>query len=53
MIEGYMTINEISEKWEITPQRVRSMCLKGQIEGASKPGRMWAISVTAKNPLRW
>ena len=43
MIDGYMTINEVAKKWEVTPRRVRAMCANGQIEGAAKLGREWAI----------
>lgn len=50
MIEGYMTINEIAEKWNLTPRRVRTMCLNGQIEGAAKLGREWAIPIAAERP---
>ena len=51
MIEGYLTIKEIAEKWNITPRRVRAMCQKNQIEGASKLGREWAIPVNAIRPV--
>lgn len=51
MIEGYLTITEIAEKWNITPRRVRAMCQKGQIEGASKLGREWAIPVNVIRPV--
>lgn len=38
MIESYLTIKEIADKWNITSRRVRTMCQKGQIEGVSKLG---------------
>lgn len=50
MIEGYMTINETAEKWDLTPRRVRSMCMEGQIEGAAKLGREWAVPIDAVRP---
>ena len=50
MIDGYMTINEVAEKWEVTPRRVRAMCLNGQISGAAKLGREWAIPTNAERP---
>ena len=43
MIDGYMTINELAEKWGVTPRRIRAMCANGQIEGAAKLEREWAI----------
>lgn len=51
MIEGYMTIKEVAEKWDITPKRVQVLCMSGRIEGAAKFGREWAIPVTAEKPV--
>jgi hypothetical protein len=39
MIDRYMTIIELAEKWGITPRRIRVMCANGQIEGTAKFGR--------------
>ena len=50
MIDGYFTINEIAEKWEVTPRRVRAMCMNGQIVGAAKLGRIWAIPIDSEKP---
>lgn len=50
MIDGYMTINEVAKKWEVTPRRVRAMCANGQIEGAAKLGREWAIPSNVERP---
>ena len=51
MIEGYMTIKEVAEKWEITPRRVQVLCVSGRIKGAAKLGREWAIPVDAERPV--
>lgn len=51
IINGYLSINEISKKWNLTPRRVRTMCLNGQIDGASKLGREWTIPVDAERPI--
>lgn len=50
MINGYMSINEIAEKWGISPRRVWVLCANGRIEGAAKLGREWAIPVDAERP---
>ena len=50
MINGYLSINDVAEKWNLSPRRVRGMCLNGQIPGASKLGREWAIPVEAERP---
>lgn len=48
MIEGYLTINEVAEKWNVSARRVRTMCLNGQIAGAAKLGKVWAITISAE-----
>ena len=50
MIEGYVSIKEIAEKWGITPRRVQVLCATGRIKGAGKIGNMWVIPVDAERP---
>lgn len=50
MIDGYTTVQEISEKWGVTPRTVQIMCLEGKIEWVTKFGRSWAIPVNAVKP---
>lgn len=50
MINGYMSIKEVAEKWNVTPRRVRVLCETGRIEGAAKLGREWAIPKDAQRP---
>lgn len=50
MIEGYITVNEAANKWEVNTRTVQIMCADGRIEGAVKFGRDWAIPVNAKRP---
>lgn len=49
-MEGYLTIKEISEKWNITPRRVQKMCADGLIPGVTKFGKSWAIPDTVDKP---
>ena len=51
MIEGYMTIKEVAEKWDITPKRVQVLCISGRIEGAAKFGRECSIPIEAEKPV--
>lgn len=51
MIEGYMSIKEIAEKWSLSPRRVRAMCANGLISGAAKLGKEWAIPINAERPV--
>lgn len=50
MIDGYATIRETAERWDITVRQVQYLCAKGQVEGAVKFGRAWAIPKEAKKP---
>ena len=50
MVEGYLTIDEVAKKWDISPRRVRTLCTSGRIPGAEKFGLAWAIPVDAKKP---
>lgn len=51
MIEGYLSIKEIAEKWGITPRRVQVLCVTGRIKGAGKIGGVWAIPSDAERPV--
>ena len=50
-MEGYMTIKETAEKWNLTGRRVQKMCSDGKIEGAQKFGNAWAIPQNAERPV--
>ena len=50
MIEGYTTVKDIAEKWNIKPRTVQIMCAEGKLPGAVKFGRDWAIPVETKRP---
>ena len=51
MIDGYVTVKHIANKWELKPRTVQIMCAEGRIPGAVKFGRDWAIPQDAKNRL--
>lgn len=48
MVEGYVTVKEIAEKWGLKARTVQIMCANGKIEGAVKFGRDWAIPADAE-----
>lgn len=50
MINGYLSIKEVAEKWGISPRRVRVLCEAERIEGAAKLGREWAIPADSPKP---
>ncbi len=50
MIEGYKSVAETAKEWNLSTRRVRTMCANGQIIGAAKLGREWAIPSDAEKP---
>lgn len=50
MINGYLEVNELAAKWNVTTRRVQIMCAEGLIPGAVKFGRSWAIPEDAERP---
>lgn len=50
MINGYKTIQEIAEEWNITPSQVQNLCALEKIPGADKLGRTWAIPADVIKP---
>lgn len=50
MIDGYITVNEVAEKWDVNARTVQVMCRDGRIEGAVKFGRDWAIPIDTVRP---
>ena len=46
----YITIKDISEKWNISIRRVQTICSEGKIPGAMKFGNTWAIPSDATKP---
>ena len=51
MIEGYLTIKEVAEKWGVTRRRVQTLCSQGKIEGATRFGNVWAIPENVIRPV--
>lgn len=50
MIEGYITVRETAEKWNLNVRSVQLMCSEGRIPGIVKFGRAWAIPSDAEPP---
>lgn len=46
----YLTTIEMSEKWNITPRRIGTLCLEGRIDGVIKKGKTWLIPAEAEKP---
>ena len=50
-MEGFLTIKDVAEKWNITGRQVQKMCSDGKIPGASKFGKAWAIPEDVEKPI--
>lgn len=46
-----MTIQEASQKWNISERRIQTLCVGGRLQGAIKFGRQWAIPIELKKPF--
>ena len=49
-MNGFITVKEAAEKWNIGVRRVNTLCLEGRIPGVSKLGSVWAIPEDAEKP---
>ena len=49
-MNGFITVKEATEKWNIGVRRVNTLCLEGRIPGVSKVGNVWAIPEDAEKP---
>lgn len=47
----YLTIVEISEKWNISSRRIGVLCAEGRISGAVKKSKTWLIPMDSEKPL--
>lgn len=50
-MDGYLTVREIAEKWNMSIRNVQNLCSAGKIEGVTKFGQAWVIPETAEKPL--
>ena len=49
-MNGYMTIKEASQKWDISIRRINTLCNEKRIPGCLKFGMAWAIPDDAEKP---
>jgi excisionase family DNA binding protein len=50
LLDGYMTVKEAAEKWNLNVRTVQMMCADGRLENAAKFGESWAIPCDAQLP---
>jgi len=49
-MDGYMTVQQAANKWQVTPRQIQLWCKTKKIRGAEKWGRDWAIPESAERP---
>jgi len=49
---GYIKVDEVAEKWNVSSRHVQRLCIEGFIKSAVKFGNTWAIPVDAEKPTR-
>lgn len=48
--KGYISVREVSSKWNISPRRIQKLCSEGRISGAYRLGNTWLIPESATQP---
>lgn len=51
-MDGYLKVQEVAEKWNITERQVQLLCKTGRISGTIKFGNAWAVPKNAEKPTR-
>lgn len=46
----YISIKQLSEKWEISTRRIQILCRDGRIPGAMRIASTWAVPADAQKP---
>ena len=47
---NYLSVSEMSKKWNISSRRIGILCNENRIEGVIKKGKMWLIPEEALKP---
>ncbi len=49
-MNGFITVQEAAEKWDVTPRQVQILCKNNRIPGATRMSRIWIIPEDAPKP---
>ena len=49
-MNGFISIREAADKWNVSERRINQYCTEGRIPGVRKFGRSWAIPEDAVKP---
>ena len=50
-MKGYLSVREISYKWNVSERWVSKLAQDGRIPGVERFGRSWAIPTDAEKPI--
>jgi len=51
-MDGYVTVNEMAKRWNVSVRQVQILCQNGKIANASRFGSVWAIPEGTPKPTR-
>lgn len=49
-MNGFITVQQAAEKWNVSPRQVQILCKNNRITGATRISRIWLIPEDAKKP---
>lgn len=51
-MNGYITVQEASEKWGVSPRQIQILCKNNRISGATRLSRIWIIPNNIEKPTK-
>ena len=51
-MNGYITVQEASEKWGVSPRQLQILCKNNRIPGATRLSRIWIIPNNIEKPTK-
>lgn len=51
-MNGYITVQEASEKWGVSPHQIQILCKNNRIPGATRLSRIWIIPNNIEKPTK-
>ena len=45
-----LSVDQVAEKWNLSPRTIQNLCKNGRIQGAVNFGKSWMIPENAKRP---
>ena len=51
-MNGYISVREAAERWDISERQVQKLCSEGRVDGVTRFSNTWAIPEVALKPTR-